>query len=94
MRLDKFLKASRLIKRRTVAKEVADAGRISVNGRTAKAGTIVAVGDLVSIRYAARLLEVRVLLLIENPRKEAAGEMYEVLSGADGAVTLDEDSQD
>ncbi|QSO47939.1 RNA-binding S4 domain-containing protein [Alicyclobacillus mengziensis] len=80
MRLDKFLKASRLIKRRTVAKEVADAGRISVNGRVAKAGTEVAVGDTITIRYASRTVEVRALLLTENPRKEAAEEMYELIS--------------
>ncbi|MCL6454558.1 MAG: RNA-binding S4 domain-containing protein [Alicyclobacillus sp.] len=81
MRLDKFLKASRLIKRRTVAKEVADAGRISVNGRVAKAGTEVSVGDVITLRFAKQTVEVRVASLVENPRKEAAQELYEVLSG-------------
>ncbi|QSO50602.1 RNA-binding S4 domain-containing protein [Alicyclobacillus curvatus] len=92
MRLDKFLKASRLIKRRTVAKEVADAGRISVNGRVAKAGTEVAVGDTITIRYAGRTVEVRTLVLTENPRKEAAEEMYELISdsGRQGTAPTDD----
>jgi ribosomal 50S subunit-recycling heat shock protein len=92
LRLDKFLKASRLIKRRTVAKEVADAGRISVNGRVAKAGTEVAVGDTITIRYAGRTVEVRTLVLTENPRKEAAEEMYELISdsGRQGTAPTDD----
>ena len=71
-----------------MAKEVADAGRISVNGRVAKAGTEVAVGDTITIRYASRTVEVRALLLTENPRKEAAEEMYELISdsGREGNI--------
>lgn len=92
MRLDKFLKASRLIKRRTVAKEVADAGRISVNGRVAKAGTEVAIGDLITIRYSGRTVEVRVLLLTENPRKEAAEDMYELISDTGRESRSEEES--
>jgi ribosomal 50S subunit-recycling heat shock protein len=80
VRLDKFLKASRLVKRRTVAKELCDAGRITVGGRTAKAGTEVKVGDILAIRYGNRVVEVRVLRLVENPRKDEAAAMYEVLS--------------
>ena len=71
-----------------MAKEVADAGRISVNGRVAKAGTEVAVGDVLTIRYANRTLEVRALQLTENPRKEVADEMYELIS----STGRDEDS--
>lgn len=90
MRLDKFLKASRLVKRRTVAKELCDAGRVSINGRVAKAGTEVQIGDVLAIRYGQRLTEVRALSLVENPRKEAAADLYEVLSGSSGA--MDEES--
>ncbi|RIV21762.1 RNA-binding S4 domain-containing protein [Alicyclobacillaceae bacterium I2511] len=79
MRLDKFLKTSRLIKRRTVAKEVTDAGRVWVNGKVAKAATEVKVGDVLRLRYGNRITEVQVLLVTENPRKEAAAEMYEIL---------------
>ncbi|GGJ08936.1 hypothetical protein GCM10010885_17530 [Alicyclobacillus cellulosilyticus] len=80
MRLDKYLKNARLIKRRTVAKEVCDAGRVTVNGRVAKAGTELAVGDVVSIRYGHRLLTVRVTGLQESARKDQAPSMYEVLA--------------
>ena len=80
MRLDKFLKASRLIKRRTVAKEICDANRVRINGRSAKAGSEVQMGDVLEVRYGHQTMEVRVLKLMENPRKEAAGELYEVIS--------------
>ncbi|MCL6517708.1 RNA-binding S4 domain-containing protein [Alicyclobacillus sp.] len=93
MRIDKFLKSSRLVKRRTVAKELADAGRVAVNGRVAKAGTEVVPGDIVTLRYGNRTVEVRVLRLLENPRKDAAGEMYELLS-ATGPAGGDEDPDD
>lgn len=82
MRLDKFLKSSRLIKRRTVAKEICDAGRISLNGRVAKAGSEVSVGDVLLVRYGQRTLEVRVVQLQENPRKENAAQLYEILTGS------------
>lgn len=82
MRLDKYLKSSRLIKRRTVAKEICDAGRISVNDRVAKAGSEIAIGDVLLIRYGQRTLTVRVLKLEENPRKENAAQLYEILSGS------------
>lgn len=78
MRLDKFLKASRLIKRRTVAKEVADQGRISINGVKAKASTEVKIGDELQIRFGQKLLTVCVQELKENPRKEEAAKLYEV----------------
>lgn len=78
MRLDKFLKVSRLIKRRTLAKEVADQGRISVNGQTAKAGTNVKVGDELTIRFGQKLVYARVEQLKETSKKEDAALMYSI----------------
>lgn len=83
MRLDKYLKLSRIIKRRTVAKEACDTGRISVNGKTAKAGYEVKVGDILEIRFGNRLLKAEILNLSENVRKEEASSMYKVLEGED-----------
>ena len=80
MRLDKFLKNSRLIKRRTVAKEACDGGRVSVNGRTAKAGTDLEVGDIIHIAFGNSSITVKVTDLIESPKKEEATNMYEVTS--------------
>lgn len=80
MRLDKFLKLSRLVKRRTLAKEMCDKGRIAINGHTSKAGSTVSVGDEMTIRYGQRLLTVRVELLSESPRKEEATRMYDIVS--------------
>ncbi len=79
MRLDKYLKVSRLIKRRTVAKEVCDAGRIEVNGRPAKAGHDVAVGDEIMIALGRRRLKVRVTEAKETVRAEAASSLYEII---------------
>lgn len=79
MRIDKFLKNSRLIKRRSVAKEACDGGRISVNDKIAKAGTDVKPGDTIHIRFGARELSVRVLELKESQRKEDAANMYQVI---------------
>jgi ribosomal 50S subunit-recycling heat shock protein len=83
MRLDKYLKLSRIIKRRTVAKEACDTGRISVNGKTAKAGYEVKAGDILEIRFGNRLLKAEILNLSENVRKEEASSMYKVLEGED-----------
>ncbi len=80
MRMDKYLKVSRLIKRRTVANEVADAGRIMVNGKVAKASTAVAVGDVIEITFGNRPVKVRVLGDAEPRTKDIAREMYEILS--------------
>jgi ribosomal 50S subunit-recycling heat shock protein len=82
MRLDKFLKVSRLIKRRTLAKEVCDQGRVSINGRTAKAGSTVAIGDQITIRFGHRQVKVRVDSLADSPRKQDAGSMYTLLEEA------------
>ncbi|MCL6637354.1 MAG: RNA-binding S4 domain-containing protein [Alicyclobacillus sp.] len=85
MRLDKFLKVSRLVKRRTVAKELADAGRVDINGRPAKAATEVHLGDVVTLHFGNRTLVVRVAQLLDNPRKEMATNMYEVVQAGVGA---------
>ena len=79
MRLDKFLKLSRLIKRRTVAKDVSDKGRVEINGKEAKASSTVKLGDEITIRYGNKSVTVRVELLHESPRKEESAQMYTVL---------------
>ncbi len=79
MRLDKFLKVSRLIKRRTVAKEICDKGRVSVNGQVAKAGTNVKEGDEIAIQFGQKLVVVQVHSVKETVKKEEADSMYTVL---------------
>ncbi|OUN00513.1 MAG: hypothetical protein BAA02_05890 [Paenibacillaceae bacterium ZCTH02-B3] len=79
MRLDKFLKVSRLIKRRTVAKDVSRQGRVLLNGREAKPGSEVKPGDVLEIRFGRRALTVRVERTEEAVRKDEAREMYTVL---------------
>ena len=79
MRLDKFLKVSRLIKRRTLAKEVADKGRILVNDQQAKASSVVKLGDELTIRFGQRVVTVSVDRLQETTRKEEAATMYTIL---------------
>ena len=76
MRLDKFLKVSRIIKRRTVANEACDAERVTVNGRPAKASYDVKVGDRLSIRFGERTLNIEVLQVAETVRKDDAAGMY------------------
>ena len=76
MRLDKYLKVSRLIKRRTVANEACDTTRVSVNGRPAKASYDVKVGDRIEIQFGARTVAVEVLQVAENVRKDDAVGMY------------------
>ncbi|MEB7425644.1 RNA-binding S4 domain-containing protein [Mammaliicoccus sciuri] len=79
MRLDKYLKVSRLIKRRTLAKEVSDQGRVKVNGQVAKAGTTVSVEDELEIRLGNRIIVVKVTELSEHANKENAKTMFEVI---------------
>ncbi|MDR1816580.1 MAG: RNA-binding S4 domain-containing protein [Clostridiales Family XIII bacterium] len=79
MRLDKFLKTSRIIKRRTVAKAACDASRVSLNGRVAKAGAEVEVGDEIEVRFGSGPLKISVRSLRESVRKEEAEELYEIL---------------
>ena len=79
MRLDKFLKVSRLIKRRSVANEACDAGRVSVNGKTAKAGTDVRVNDEITIAFGDKLVRLKVLKVSDHVLKEDAAYMYQIL---------------
>ena len=83
MRLDKFLKVSRLIKRRTVANEACDAARISVNGKPAKASYDVKLGDTIAIAFGAKLVTVRILDIKDTTKKTEAVGMYEVISETD-----------
>lgn len=79
MRLDKYLKVSRLIKRRTVANEVCDAKHVTVNGKTARASYDVKVGDVIEISMGQNVTRARVLNVAETVRKEDAAAMYEIL---------------
>ncbi|MGI6345109.1 MAG: RNA-binding S4 domain-containing protein [Bacillota bacterium] len=79
MRLDKYLKVSRLIKRRTLAKEVCDQGRVQINGRPAKAGSEIKVGDVLTIDFGQRVLRVRVERLAETVRKDEAATLYTII---------------
>lgn len=88
MRLDKFLKVSRIIKRRTVANEACAGGRVSLNGRTAKPGAEVKEGDTLEIRFGSRVGRYRVDSVRETVRKEGAQDMYTVLE--EDAQTLAE----
>ena len=79
MRLDKYLKVSRIIKRRTVANEACDAERVTINGRPAKASAQVKEGDILEISFGTNPLKVEVLSVRETVKKEEAKEMYRVL---------------
>jgi len=79
MRLDKYLKVSRIIKRRTVANEACDAGRVTVNGRVVKASYDVKEGDILEISFGTNPLKARVLTVKETVKKDEAKEMYEIL---------------
>ena len=80
MRLDKYLQVSRLIKRRTVAKDVCSGGKVEINGKVAKAGSEVKVGDKLSIRFGDKVLEVIIKDVQENVRASEASTLYKVLS--------------
>ncbi len=80
MRLDKYLKVSRLIKRRTVANEACDAGRVLVNGKIARASYEVKTGDVLELQLGARTVQAKVTAVTETVRKEDAGMMYEIVS--------------
>ncbi|MCR4807670.1 MAG: RNA-binding S4 domain-containing protein [Lachnospiraceae bacterium] len=79
MRLDKYLKVSRIIKRRTVANEACDAGRVTINDRPAKASADVKEGDIIEIQFGTKPLKVRVLSVKETVRKEEAEGLYEII---------------
>lgn len=76
MRLDKFLKVSRIIKRRTLAKEVCNGGKVKINNRPAKAGTEVKVGDILVVDFGHRILEIEILEIKDNVPAAKAGELY------------------
>ena len=79
MRLDKFLKVSRLIKRRTVANEACDAGRVMVNGKPAKASVNVKIGDIIEIAVGTKTVKVRVLDIMDTTKKEQAKDLFEYI---------------
>ena len=79
MRLDKYLKVSRLIKRRTVANEACDAGRVMINDNPAKASTNVKVGDIITIHFGNRDVKVEVLSIAETVKKDEAAELYKYI---------------
>ena len=79
MRLDKFLKVSRLIKRRTIANEACDAGRVMVNGKPAKASTSVKVSDVIEIMFGTKTVKVEVLTIENTTKKEEASELFRYL---------------
>ena len=81
MRLDKYLKVSRVIKRRTLANEDADAGRVLVNGKPAKASYTVKIGDIIEVTFGNRPVKIRVLSDVEQKGKDVAREMFEVIEG-------------
>ena len=78
MRLDKFLKVSRLIKRRTIANEACDAGRVLVNDKPAKASYQVKIGDVIELHFGTKTMKVKVLALKETVKKDEAEGLYEV----------------
>ena len=79
MRIDKFLKTSRIIKRRTIANEACDAGRVMINDKVAKASAEVKVGDVIEIVFGTKNVKVRVLDIQDTTKKEAAKELFEYL---------------
>jgi ribosomal 50S subunit-recycling heat shock protein len=79
MRLDKYLKVSRIIKRRTLAKEVADAGRILINDKIAKSSSTVSIDDIIEIKYGNKIFVVKVIKLLDSTKKDDAKAMYEIL---------------
>lgn len=80
MRLDKFLKVSRMIKRRSVAKDASEAGAVKVNGKDAKPATKLKVGDILEITFGEKTMTVRVVELIDTTKKDDAARMYEIIS--------------
>ena len=79
MRIDKYLKVSRIIKRRTVANEACSSGRVMINGNVAKPGSEIHIGDIISIRFGEHIGKYEVLQFSESVRKESASDMYKVL---------------
>ena len=94
MRLDKYLKISRLIKRRTVANEACDNGRVTLNGRVARASAEVRPGDIIGISFGNRETRVEVLTVQENVRKEVAADLFRYLPASEQETTSEESSED
>ena len=94
MRLDKYLKISRLIKRRTVANEACDNGRVTLNGRVARASAEVKPGDIIGISFGNRETRVEVLTVQENVRKEAAADLFRYLPAPEPETASDVSSED
>lgn len=80
MRVDKYLKVSRLIKRRTIAKEVCDHEKITINGKISKPSTEIKVNDIISIKFGTKLITIRVLNTNEYTKKEESNLMYEIIN--------------
>ncbi len=83
MRLDKYLKVSRLIKRRAIAKEIVDAGRVKINGKVAKPANEVKVGDELEIGFGQRQIRAKIVEIRETVRANEASELYSILEGAE-----------
>jgi ribosomal 50S subunit-recycling heat shock protein len=83
MRVDKYLKISRIIKRRTVAKSACESGRVAINDKVAKAGTEVKEGDIIEIRYASKSIKAKIISISEHVRKDDAKAMYEIIAGVE-----------
>lgn len=81
MRLDKYLKVSRIIKRRTVAKEVCESGRVTINGKVAKPSTDINEDDIIEITFASKTLKAKIINIQEHVRKDDAKDMYLILEG-------------
>lgn len=81
MRLDKYLKVSRIIKRRTIAKEACESGRVSINNKVAKPSTEIKEGDIIQITFANRILKAEIINIAEHVKKENAKEMYIIIEG-------------
>ncbi|MGL4383121.1 MAG: RNA-binding S4 domain-containing protein [Bacilli bacterium] len=80
MRVDKYLQVSRLVKRRAIAKEIVEKGRVKVNDKVAKPGTAVKIDDLLDIRFGLNLITIKVLSINEKTKKDDAASMYEIIS--------------
>ena len=83
MRLDQYLKVSRIIKRRTVAKEACEGGRVSINDKVAKPSTDVKEGDIIIINFANRTLKAEIVNITEHVRKDDAKDMYRIIEGVE-----------
>ncbi len=90
MRIDKFLKNSRLIKRRTIAKEMCEQGRVQIGGRPAKPGSEIGTGDIIGIRFGSVELIIRVVAIHDTVKKEDADSMYELIERVEIGESDDE----